>query len=29
MAILDLLKRLSELDSVDIVLPTLEGREIW
>jgi hypothetical protein len=23
------LKRLSELYSVDIVLPTLEGREIW
>jgi len=23
------LKRLSELYSVDIVLPTVEGREIW
>ena len=23
------LKRLSELYSVDIVLPTIEGREIW
>ena len=25
----EVLKRLSELYSVDIVLPTIEGREIW